>query len=197
MAPKHRKRVEPGIRSDQYGYEAYVDVGHKRVASKRFTLTTPLESIRAWREGERARHVRPLPVISPKGIKPSPSGWCYIYFMRCGHHVKIGRAVDVAQRFHALQTASTEPLELLAVVPGHAVFEGAIHIRFARLREQGEWFRLDDDLLLFIEHAKATGNLAAMLWGLEDEAIERRRLLYGRARLDAATVMYPPSRFEG
>ncbi len=95
----------------------------------------------------------------------SLDGWCYVYFVRAGEHVKIGRAVDVAQRVRELQVGHPHPLALVVSVPAHAALELAIHRRFQHLRTQGEWFRIDDDLVAFIQALQRGANPIALLWG--------------------------------
>jgi excisionase family DNA binding protein len=82
----------------------------------------------------------------------SKMGACYVYFIRRGDFVKIGKAGNVEKRLRALQAANPEPLELLATVyddNGHAL-ERELHRKFAALRTTGEWFRLESELAEFI-----------------------------------------------
>jgi hypothetical protein len=99
-----------------------------------------------------------------KPLRRSPDGWCYVYFIQQGALVKIGRAVDVDKRLRALQIGNARGFRVLATIPAHAVIEGAIHARFAHLREQGEWFRLDANLTAFIERLQQGVNPIALLW---------------------------------
>ena len=64
-----------------------------------------------------------------------------VYFLRRGELVKIGFSTNVRRRIAALGGG-----QLLATIPGTMRDEQAMHRRFARLREQGEWFRMGDDL---------------------------------------------------
>lgn len=99
-----------------------------------------------------------------KPLRRSPDGWCYVYIIRQGELVKIGRAVDVNKRLKTLQTGNGRGFQVLATIPAHAVIEAAIQSRFAHLREHGEWFRLDPDLSTFIERAQQGANPIALLW---------------------------------
>lgn len=165
MAPDKRVHVETGIRRDQYGYDAYVHAGGRTVA-KRFKPSVPLTEIRRWRERTRAERatIAKIAKEDARAVKRSPSGWCYIYFIRSGDTVKIGRAVDVSERLRTFQTSHPADLALLAAIPGHAVLEPAIHQRFQHLHAHGEWFYLADDLLRFIRAVKAGWNPIAWLW---------------------------------
>lgn len=78
-----------------------------------------------------------------------------VYFIlnRISGRIKIGKSFDVDKRLASLQTASPDPLELLGSVPSWLHTEAELHARFAALREHGEWFRDDPELLAFIEEA--------------------------------------------
>ena len=75
-------------------------------------------------------------------------GWTY--FVRDGEFIKIGSSMRPRERIGMLQTGSSRPLEILAVVPMEVADEFATHQRFAHLRARGEWFRAEPDLLEFI-----------------------------------------------
>lgn len=85
---------------------------------------------------------------APKREKPQ----AVVYFIRCGMNVKIGFAVDAHKRMAGLQTACPDRLELIHTIPGTMADERELHKRFAasRIRPDGEWFRLTDDILQFI-----------------------------------------------
>ncbi|MER5584097.1 hypothetical protein ABT090_20995 [Streptomyces asoensis] len=59
----------------------------------------------------------------------------FVYYVRCGHLVKIGTTVDLASRFIAIR-----PNEVLALEPGGPVLETERHREFAALRASGEYF---------------------------------------------------------
>jgi excisionase family DNA binding protein len=75
-----------------------------------------------------------------------------IYFVkpRGRRVIKIGYAQCVGSRVKSLQTAGPDKLEVLAVVPGDQAQEQALHARFAHLRVRGEWFRLAEEVRLFL-----------------------------------------------
>lgn len=167
MAPNNRVHVEAGIRSDDSGFEAYIQTAGSRRLSKRFGPGTPLPLIRKWRERTRAELAEDQRLIEGlKGsMKKSPDGWCYIYFIRSGHGaVKIGKAVDPRARLRELQTAHPDSLTLIAAVPAHAALERAIHEKFKHLRMEGEWFRLETDLFEFIMAVRTGANPVPLLW---------------------------------
>lgn len=80
-----------------------------------------------------------------------------VYFLRPVGQVgpiKIGCSVNAKERLFAMNLSSPIPLELLAVVPGSARIERAIHVIFEKQRSHGEWFfpspkliKLIDDLI--------------------------------------------------
>lgn len=76
--------------------------------------------------------------------------WGYTYFARRGDLIKIGHSGAPKERMQSLG----KPLDVLAVIPNPIISEGAAHVKFAHLREKGEWFRIAPELLEFIEWAK-------------------------------------------
>ncbi len=161
-------KIATGIYQDACGRIASASYGGAR-RRKRFPRDTRVEFLQRWQIEQRAEleAAHATAAIAPqdwKRLTPSPDGWCYVYFIKDLHRVKIGRAVDLRQRFRGLQTAQARPLTLLLSIPAHAALEGAIQSRFAHLRERGEWFRLEPDLLAFIHAVQQGANPVALLW---------------------------------
>lgn len=71
------------------------------------------------------------------------------YLLRAGQtvFVKIGYAIDVAERVTSLQTAHWEKLILLRTWSGDKVTEGWLHRQFAHHRIEREWFTFDAAML--------------------------------------------------
>ena len=90
-------------------------------------------------------------------------GWVYLYFVRAGDYVKIGRAINVLNRVRALQVSHSENIRLLAAIPVHASIEPMVHRHFKHLRKTGEWFRLGPDLVEFINRSKWGEPIVALL----------------------------------
>jgi hypothetical protein len=112
------------------------------------------EAYRIWRDAhawlidgtlERAHEPRePLPPLSERpGV---------IYFARFGDKVKIGFTTNLRGRLDAIPHD-----EILGTAPGMLADEKRCHAAFAHLREQGEWFRAEPDLLAFIKDVTAQG----------------------------------------
>lgn len=73
----------------------------------------------------------------------------FVYFIgntQLRDRVKIGVAKDPETRLLRLQTGSPVSLQLLAVMPGDADTEAALHRRFAGRRMKGEWFRRNEEI---------------------------------------------------
>jgi hypothetical protein len=79
-------------------------------------------------------------MIVPLEVWPRTGG---VYFVRIGEFVKIGKARNVSERLHGLQTAHPQELQLLAVATGGVKEEQEYHERFMPLHVRGEWFRLE------------------------------------------------------
>ena len=78
----------------------------------------------------------------------------FVYFVSDGELIKIGRAVCVRARLHKLRAGSPRPLRLIHYVPGGLATERRMHRKFRALREHGEWFRGEAQLLAFIKEGR-------------------------------------------
>ena len=77
----------------------------------------------------------------------------FVYFVadqECTH-VKIGISNDPEKRLSSLQTSNQGKLQLLGVVEGDSKLEQQYHEQFKHLRQSGEWFKAEPELLSFIE----------------------------------------------
>lgn len=77
----------------------------------------------------------------------------YVYFLHAPSVglVKIGRSIDVERRLSEVRLISPVPLQLLWYTNGGAAAEARYHQRWAHLREHGEWFRCEHELMVEIE----------------------------------------------
>ena len=66
--------------------------------------------------------------------------------------IKIGFSERVSARYGTLCSAAKTPLVLLGTVPGTLETERQYHVRFAYLRDNGEWFRETPELLFAIDN---------------------------------------------
>jgi hypothetical protein len=119
-------------------------------------------------------------------IPPQPrtrgkmAGWAYVYFVTDGEQVKIGHAVDAANRLRSLQCSHTRPLTILATLLAHVSVERLIHRKFHHLRTRGEWFRQAPELQEFIEMVRAGRDVVSGL--LAPYTLPRSRGVHGRVR---------------
>lgn len=74
-----------------------------------------------------------------------------VYFARSGNKVKIGVATKVNGRISTIQSGSPAKIELLACIPGGVEMERKMHMRFAKLRIRGEWFRYKGELMEYVQ----------------------------------------------
>ena len=75
------------------------------------------------------------------GRQMRPVSCQFVYFIQCSAGpIKIGVAVNIAERLKALQTASPFRLHLIACIVGGYELEAKLHDRLAVHRLQGEWF---------------------------------------------------------
>lgn len=111
---------------------------------------------------------------------PGVHGWTY--FIRIDDAIKIGFASNFKKRISSLQTSHQKPIEVLAVVPASLVDEFKTHQLFAHLRIRGEWFQNDQELIYFIEGAKAAAaNLtSAPAPARESTKVDETRIMIGR-----------------
>ena len=79
-----------------------------------------------------------------------------VYFVQSGSDgpIKIGWSQDVARRIAELQTANAHALVLLGTVPGTMEDEATIHVHFAHLRMEAEWFRNSSEIHAFLRERR-------------------------------------------
>lgn len=94
------------------------------------------------------------PIDEPDDVQTYPRAYVYFIANREQNAVKIGYSASPSARLSNLQTSTPSKLELLATIEGDMQTERQLHHRFAEYRVSGEWFRLADDLVEFIESIK-------------------------------------------
>lgn len=77
----------------------------------------------------------------------------YLYVVRCNEFYKIGIAADVSARISNMQTGNPYPLSVCAYYQfdNPAPVEQAIHQRFSKQWQLGEWFGLTESDLSLID----------------------------------------------
>lgn len=106
-------------------------------------------------------------------------GFVYIARVANSRFVKIGYAKDVERRMRELQTAHAQPIKAIVIFPGDKATEGILHHRFRDQRAKGEWFRLCDELRIFIRRMGGPV-LALDEWKREVSDDEVRAVLAGQ-----------------
>jgi hypothetical protein len=99
----------------------------------------------------------------------------FVYFIQAGHDgpIKIGFAVDPAERLAMLQTGNHVELFLAAAMPGGIDLEQELHARFAEGRIRGEWFRPDTPGLL--DAIAEASHIETLYWIADEKVCEQCR----------------------
>ena len=74
----------------------------------------------------------------------------YIYAITNGTQIKIGYSGNVKRRLKQLNTGSADKLYILCTFIGGRELEQEIHIKFGYNRINGEWFKVDQDMLDYL-----------------------------------------------
>lgn len=92
-----------------------------------------------------------------------------IYFIAPvgGGNIKIGVTKNPQRRLRDLRNYSPLPLQTLACVPGNADDECKLHRMFFSAHSHGEWFRPSPEILNFIIHVNALGELPDSIKSIE------------------------------
>ncbi len=90
-------------------------------------------------------------------IRNDPRFSSFVYFvqeMPPSGPIKIGRTRNIVSRLCGLRTGVPRELALLAVIPGGAALESAMHRAFAESQIKLEWYEPSTDLLALIEELR-------------------------------------------
>lgn len=104
--------------------------------------------------GTPERGAEPIEKVKPN--KPRRKR-CYVYFIKNGNVVKIGRSEAPYKRMKDMEVANHANLEMLALVDGGLKREKSLHKRFQKHHIRGEWFTLDPAILRYIKSVKKSG----------------------------------------
>lgn len=81
----------------------------------------------------------------------------FVYFMRAGDFVKIGKSTgNPASRLSSLKTGCPFPIEVIATIPGGLSEERGLHKKFSHIRAHGEWFHATEELLTYAADIAST-----------------------------------------
>lgn len=108
---------------------------------------------RRWIDGTELRSRR-WPRSDPPGIdlerrllKMVGRGTEFVYFIRSGSRVKIGRSKNVRHRLESVRVANADEVYLIGAAMGGVILERDIHWAVRSDRVRGEWFELSDNLI--------------------------------------------------
>jgi len=113
--------------------------------------------------------------------------WCcswkgrfdFVYALRAGDAVKIGRSRDPRKRIRQLKNMTVEETTLVALVPADDDKEEDLHRQFRHLHIKGEWFRATDELVDALCREQELGdrtaaNMRAVIQRHEEWLIRRK-----------------------
>lgn len=113
-----------------------------------------IERLRMCLKGIAAEAVAP-PKPPPKAARQKGSGLAFIYCVKAGEFIKIGRTREWRSRVHTIQVGSPHLIEVLHVELNNEAFEVELHTRFRSLRHRGEWFHAHPNLISWITERAA------------------------------------------
>lgn len=69
----------------------------------------------------------------------------YVYFLKYGKHIKIGKTINLDKRISTLSIIVPEEIELIHTIKSndHSKCEKYFHNKYKNKREKGEWFTLN------------------------------------------------------
>lgn len=113
-----------------------------------------LISIPSWPKHANPHHKEQQSELPPPvaTVDDRPKRRKRVYFIQMENKIKIGSSFDTNRRLFELQITSASKLTLLGEIDGSVKVEKALHSRFAHLREEGEWFRAENELKEFVKN---------------------------------------------
>lgn len=81
-------------------------------------------------------------IVPTTGTNPKNTSYknCYLYFLRCGDAVKVGRSFYPRARLSSFRHDIPGKMEFIAIMPNYGVLERACHEYLRDWRIAGEWF---------------------------------------------------------
>lgn len=119
-----------------------------------------------------------------------------VYFVQSQEYVKIGYSSRPATRVRSLQTSSPQIIKVLLFMPGSPATERAFHGIFSPYHCLNEWYRLEGDLLAFVNVASSIfSEYTSQLEANENHREELEMEEYWREKALQATAA--PRRWSG
>lgn len=77
----------------------------------------------------------------------------YIYIIQTGDFIKIGKSIDPNRRLNEISPNSPYDCRIIEVYPSYFMSraEKALHRKFAKFRQKGEWFQFSPEIQTWIE----------------------------------------------
>lgn len=114
----------------------------KQVQQGKLPKPKMIGNTRRWSWQEVSRFLEAIPPQEPVGL---------VYVVGFGPYVKIGYTTNLKNRLPTLQTGMPEKLTVYATIMNVAQSEeGRLHKRFSAYRLEGEWFRKEGDVAIWI-----------------------------------------------
>lgn len=119
---------------------------HEKEAALELARVAGEASVERWLDASDSTRYRRFgnALSYQKGGKHAP----VIYFMRREREIKIGTSTNLRNRRAALNAT------VLATMPGGVGEESSLHLRFAALRQKGEWFEPGVELIQYINELR-------------------------------------------
>ena len=77
-----------------------------------------------------------------------------IYFLKSDKYVKIGYSKNPKKRISILKISIPFEMEVIGIIEGDLKKESQLHRMFSKLRVQGEWFLLTEEIIDYIRSCK-------------------------------------------
>jgi hypothetical protein len=91
----------------------------------------------------------------PRELSTFPELGPFIYYIQCGAFIKIGTSINPESRCNQLERGGKAKRpsiwvgnpRLIAYLPGNVSRERELHREFASIRDEGEWFLMNEELI--------------------------------------------------
>lgn len=101
-------------------------------------------------------------ITGPFPLSTYPELGPFVYYIQCGAFIKIGTSINPESRVKQLERGgkALRPSiwvgnpSLIAYLPGNVTKERSLHHEFAAIRDQGEWFLMNEELIEHVAEAQ-------------------------------------------